>query len=106
MNKSVDNILEECITKGSRKSFFLFAGAGSGKTHSLVVLLNKIRDKWGQKFKIENRHVAVITYTNAATDEIISRLNYSPLFMSLQFIALFGMSFNHINLILKVLFKI
>lgn len=80
MNKSVDNILEECITKGSRKSFFLFAGAGSGKTHSLVVLLNKIRDKWGQKFKIENRHVAVITYTNAATDEIISRLNYSPLF--------------------------
>lgn len=34
----------------------------------------------GQKFKIENRHVAVITYTNAATDEIISRLNYSPLF--------------------------
>ena len=45
MNKSVDNILEECITKGSRKSFFLFAGAGSGKTHSLVVLLNKIRDK-------------------------------------------------------------
>lgn len=80
MNKSVDNILEECITKGSRKSFFLFAGAGSGKTHSLVVLLNKIRDKWEQKFKIENRHVAVITYTNAATDEIISRLNYSPLF--------------------------
>ena len=80
MNESVDKILEECITKGSRKSFFLFAGAGSGKTHSLVVLLNKIRDKWGQKFKIENRHVAVITYTNAATDEIISRLNYSPLF--------------------------
>ena len=61
MNESVDKILEECITKGSRKSFFLFAGAGSGKTHSLVVLLNKIRDKWGQKFKIENRHVAVIT---------------------------------------------
>lgn len=80
MNKSVDKILEECITKGSRKSFFLFAGAGSGKTYSLVVLLNKIRDKWGQKFKIENRHVAVITYTNAATDEINSRLNYSPLF--------------------------
>lgn len=53
MNKSVDNILEECITKGSRKSFFLFAGAGSGKTHSLVVLLNKIRDKWGQKFDAE-----------------------------------------------------
>lgn len=80
MNKPVDKILEECITKGSRKSFFLFAGAGSGKTYSLVVLLNKIRDKWEQKFKIENRHVAVITYTNAATDEIISRLNYSPLF--------------------------
>ena len=36
MNKSVDNILEECITKGSRKSFFLFAGAGSGKTQITV----------------------------------------------------------------------
>lgn len=76
----VDELLDKCISEGTRSSFFLFAGAGSGKTHSLVTLLNSIRAKWETKLTKEGRHVAVITYTNAATDEIISRLDYSPLF--------------------------
>ncbi len=80
VDEKVDLALEACISPGSRKSFFLFAGAGSGKTHSLVRLLNKIKEKWEKKLNIEGRHVAVITYTNAATDEILSRLAYSPLF--------------------------
>lgn len=37
----VDETLEKCILSTPRKSFFLFAGAGSGKTHSLVLLLKK-----------------------------------------------------------------
>lgn len=77
---NIDDALEKCVSDGSRKSFFLFAGAGSGKTHSLVMLLKKINEKWGNKFSHERRHVAVITYTNAATEEIISRLGDNSLF--------------------------
>lgn len=39
----VDETLEKCILSTPRKSFFLFAGAGSGKTYSLVLLLKKIQ---------------------------------------------------------------
>ena len=43
----VDETLEKCILSTPRKSFFLFAGAGSGKTYSLVLLLKKIRNSIG-----------------------------------------------------------
>ena len=35
IDSQVDETLEKCILSTPRKSFFLFAGAGSGKTHSL-----------------------------------------------------------------------
>lgn len=72
--------LEACISEETRNSFFLFAGAGSGKTYSLVELLKQIKAKWGDKLARESRQVAVITYTNAATDEIKSRGNFGSLF--------------------------
>ena len=46
----------------------------------MVLLLKKIRDKIGQDLMLRGKNVAVITYTNAATDEIINRLDYSPVF--------------------------
>lgn len=76
----VDETLEKCILATPRKSFFLFAGAGSGKTYSLVTLLKKIRNSIGKNLLLQGKNVAVITYTNAATDEIITRLDYSPVF--------------------------
>ncbi len=76
----VDETLEKCILSSPRKSFFLFAGAGSGKTYSLVRLLGRIRDTIGKDMLSQGKNVAVITFTNAATDEIINRLDYSPLF--------------------------
>lgn len=76
----VDETLERCILSNPRKSFFLFAGAGSGKTFSLVLLLKKIRDSIGKNLLLQGKNVAVITFTNAATDEIINRLDYSPVF--------------------------
>lgn len=78
VDDKVDLELQTCISEG--KSFFLFAGAGSGKTYSLVQLLRNILATWGEKLMRENRQVAVITYTNAATDEILRRMDYSPLF--------------------------
>lgn len=80
IDAQVDETLTKCILSTPRKSFFLFAGAGSGKTHSLVLLLKKIRDSIGRNLLLRGKNVAVITYTNAATDEIINRLDYSPIF--------------------------
>ncbi|MGQ0277995.1 UvrD-helicase domain-containing protein [Sphingopyxis sp. Q841] len=62
-------------------SFFLFAGAGSGKTRSLVNALRHIASKYRDTLRLRARHVAVITYTNAACDEITRRLEYDPLFV-------------------------
>ena len=76
----VDETLEKCILSTPIKIFFLFAGAGSGKTHSLVLLLKKIRDSIGKDLLVRGKNVAVITFTNAATDEIVNRLDYSLVF--------------------------
>lgn len=76
----VDETLEKCILSTPRKSFFLFAGAGSGKTYSLVLLLKKIHNSIGKDLLLQGKNVAVITFTNAATDEIINRLDYSSIF--------------------------
>ena len=62
------------------KSFFMFAGAGSGKTRSLVKALNYINSSIGTTLLQSGRKVAVITYTNAASEEIKLRAKYNPLF--------------------------
>jgi DNA helicase II / ATP-dependent DNA helicase PcrA len=62
-------------------SFFLFAGAGSGKTRSLVNALKHLATKYRNTLRLRARQVAVITYTNAACDEITRRLEYDPLFV-------------------------
>ena len=80
VDNNIDLQLKECVSNEKRKSFFLFAGAGSGKTYSLVKLLENIQNVWGNKLMREHRQVAVITYTNAAMDEIMRRIDYNPLF--------------------------
>lgn len=62
-------------------SFFLFAGAGSGKTRSLVQALKHIAINYRDTLRLRARQVAVITYTNAACDEITRRVEYDPLFV-------------------------
>lgn len=70
----------DLVSLDNKKSFFLFAGAGTGKTYTLVELLKVIKDKYSQYFRLTSKHCAVITYTNAATDEIISRLKDTSIF--------------------------
>ena len=79
-DEEIEEQLKKCVSKEGRQSFFLFAGAGSGKTYSLVNLLAYIKETWGNTLMSERRQVAVITYTNAATDEIMRRMDYSTLF--------------------------
>lgn len=75
----VDVVIEECLNPESPKSFFLYA-AGSGKTYSLVKGLEAFEKKHGTKFRRTGRKIAVITYTNAACDEITERVKSNFLF--------------------------
>lgn len=80
IDKNVDFEIYDCIDPNNPKSFFLFAGAGSGKTRSLVNVLNKFKENFGKEFRLKNKKIAIITYTNAAADEINHRLAYDPIF--------------------------
>ena len=80
IDQHVDEEIFTCLNPISPKSFFLFAGAGSGKTRTLVKVLKKVNDNYGKNFKLRNKKVAVITYTNAAANEIIHRLEHSTIF--------------------------
>lgn len=80
IDDAVDDEIFDCLNPTEPKSFFLYAGAGSGKTRSLVNALETVRDRHGEFFRRSGQKVAVITYTNAACDEISSRLDADPLF--------------------------
>lgn len=76
----VDKELEQCFSEDNRKSFFMFAGAGSGKTRSLINTLSFLDNEMGKNLSAHAKQIAVITYTNAACDEILRRLQYKSMF--------------------------
>lgn len=76
---SADDIIEQCLSLEKPRSFFLYAGAGSGKTHSLVTAVKSLKARERQRLTFEGRQIAIITYTNAACDEIARRLEFDPL---------------------------
>ncbi|NRT15516.1 DNA helicase-2/ATP-dependent DNA helicase PcrA [Flavobacterium sp. 28A] len=80
IDKNVDVEIYDCITASNPKSFFLFAGAGSGKTRTLVNVLTQFKENHGNEFKLKNKKIAIITFTNAAADEISHRLAYDGIF--------------------------
>ena len=75
----VDAEIAACLNLISPRSFFLFAGAGSGKTRSLVTALWHIQKTLSESLKLKGQRVGVITFTNAASDEIKGRLLFDPL---------------------------
>lgn len=78
--EKIDKEIYECLNLNAPKSFFVFAGAGSGKTGSLVKVLLKLKAEQGCLLKKTGKQVAVITYTNAACEEIKRRLEFDPIF--------------------------
>lgn len=74
MANTVINQIIECLER--KENFLLSGGAGSGKTYTLVQTLNYIFQKDPKV------HVACITYTNVAADEIKERSPYSKLHVS------------------------
>ena len=82
-NRTLDDHVEReivaCLDLNRPRSFFLFAGAGSGKTRSLVNALKHLLKHYGTKLRFAGQRIAVITYTNAACDEIVQRIDFDPL---------------------------
>lgn len=76
---SADEIINSCLLGDHPKSFFLYAGAGSGKTRSLVSALVALREQRGPQLWMRGQRIGVITYTNKAADEIKRRLDFNAL---------------------------
>ena len=76
--KTADERIAECLAEG--RSFVLDAGAGAGKTYSLVEGLKKLcaPPNAGQ-FRRNGQQIACITYTNVAKDQVIERLQGNTL---------------------------
>jgi DNA helicase II / ATP-dependent DNA helicase PcrA len=68
------------VSLDNLQSFFLVAGAGAGKTQSLVNTLQHLQRKYGEELRQAGKKIAVITYTRAASEEIERRINYDSVF--------------------------
>jgi DNA helicase-2/ATP-dependent DNA helicase PcrA len=68
--------LDECL--GNSQNFRLEAGAGAGKTYSLVAALKKIIAESGPALIHAGQQVACITYTEVARQEIANEIEEHP----------------------------
>jgi DNA helicase-2/ATP-dependent DNA helicase PcrA len=74
---SASEQIQKLIKEG--KSFVLEAGAGSGKTYTLIQTLNYLIQNKGEELTKSNQKIVCITYTNVAKNEIIDRIEHNEL---------------------------
>ena len=74
-----DREIYVCLNSSPPRSFMMIAGAGSGKTTSLIKGLTEILNKHGEKLKLRRQKVACITYTEIAAKEIWADVGNNPL---------------------------
>lgn len=79
MMTEADEKILDCLN--ARESFLIDAGAGSGKTSSLIRALDFIRGPNRSSVIGPGQRVACITFTNVAKNEIIERTEHDPLFV-------------------------
>lgn len=86
-NNSITNPAAEAAQKAlallyeaidQNRNFVFEAGAGAGKTYSLVKALHHIIDKDGKKFLKAHKRIACISYTNVAKHQIEQRTDRHP----------------------------
>jgi len=77
VKKPIENEVREALTSIEKgKNFILTGGAGSGKTYSLITLIQEVRIKYPQKT------IVCITYTNNAVAEIRNRISDDDIIVS------------------------
>src|SRR3989339_904140 len=90
MSNTISNPAEESSTRAldklfqaidDKKCFRFEAGAGAGKTYSLIKALKYLIEKNGKYLLKNNQKIACITYANVAKDEINARTdNHSVIY--------------------------
>jgi DNA helicase-2/ATP-dependent DNA helicase PcrA len=76
---AADQAVRECLA--THRSFALVAGAGSGKTTSLVDALDEIRVTQGTMLRRNGQRIACITFTKRAVEVIRQRLGFDDLYL-------------------------
>jgi len=71
--------LRACLNAVPPESFTMIAGAGSGKTTSLIKALAAIIEMHSEKLRLHRQQVACITYTEVAAGEIWADVGNNPL---------------------------
>ena len=69
-------VLRGCLDDGS--SFVFEAGAGAGKTYSLIAALRYVLRDRTRELQRAHQQVACVTYTNVARDMIIAQTDSDP----------------------------
>jgi DNA helicase II / ATP-dependent DNA helicase PcrA len=69
-----------CLDRKPPRSFVMVAGAGSGKTTSLIKALAHLGETRGPALRRAGQKIACITYTEVAVAEILGDVGISPLF--------------------------
>ena len=70
-----DEEIYSCIKASPPTSFVVTAGAGSGKTTSLIKAIDRVIQEHGKTMLMKKQKVACITYTEVAADEIRADVN-------------------------------
>lgn len=73
-----DLAVAECLK--TERSFALIAGAGSGKTTSLIEALTYVGEMSGSSLRRSGQRVACITYTRRAVEVIRSKLKFDDIY--------------------------
>ena len=71
--------IKSCLE--AKRCFSMIAGAGSGKTMSLVSALKYLRKTEGGHLRRNDQNILCITYTNRAVEVISNRLDWDDLFL-------------------------
>ena len=79
-NTDTDTALHERLAGDGNRHFVMVAGAGSGKTTSLVKALAQIERTQGSALRRNGQQVACITYTEVAVEEIRGDVGNDELF--------------------------
>lgn len=79
-NTKTDTDLHRRLDGDGNRHFVMVAGAGSGKTTSLVKALAHIEQSQGRPLRRNGQQIACITYTEVAVEEIRGDVSNDPLF--------------------------